>query len=155
MKKTLITIGVAILLIGGLVAAVTLKPLGSGSPSPDGTTATQNETPSATDVPLQSGRYTDYAPSLVSDAGYTDTILFFHAPWCPECRAFEQAILEANIPDGVQILKVDYDSSSDLKSKYGVTLQSTFVKVDQDGDKISLWVGYGKQKSIDLILEMT
>lgn len=143
------------LLIGGLVAAVTLRPLDEDVTPSSGTDTASSETPPASDTPLQSGRYTDYASSLVREAGYTDTILFFHAPWCPECRAFEQAILEADIPDGVQILKIDYDSSSELKNTYGVTLQSTFVKVDQDGDKVSLWVGYGKQKSIDLILEMT
>ncbi len=98
------------------------------------------------------GTYRDYGPDLVADPAYDTTVLFFHASWCPECRAFDESIRSGAIPDGVQILKVDYDSETDLKQRYGVTLQSTFVKVDADGAMISSWVGYGKDRSIDTIL---
>lgn len=100
-----------------------------------------------------SGRYEQYAADKVGETGYTNTILFFYAAWCPECRAFKQAITSENIPDGVQVLEVNYDSSSDLKKKYGVTLQSTFVKVDSSGSQVSKWIGYGKNKSLETILD--
>lgn len=98
------------------------------------------------------GTYRGYSPDLVADPAYETTILFFHAPWCPECRAFDESIRAGSLPDGVQILQVDYDSETGLKQRYGVTLQSTFVRVDADGEEISSWVGYGKDRSIDTIL---
>ncbi|MFI5624284.1 thioredoxin family protein [Nocardioides sp. NPDC051685] len=101
------------------------------------------------------GRYADYSAEAAADVCYTDTILFFHAPWCPECRGFEEAIESGTVPDGAQILKVDYDSATDLRKKYEVTIQSTFVRVDATGKRIKLWSGYGQDKSVDAILEHT
>ena len=115
------------------------------SPSADGSTSSC-ETP---------GRYADYTAEAAADVCYTDTILFFHAPWCPECRGFEEAIESGTVPDGAQILKVDYDSATDLRKKYEVTIQSTFVRIDATGKRIKLWSGYGQDKSVDAILEHT
>ena len=44
---------------------------------------------------------------------------------------------EANIPDNVSIFKVDYDSESDLKATYDVSVQHTLVYVDENMDKVS------------------
>lgn len=104
---------------------------------------------------VKPGRFEEYKESKLSESGYSETIIFFYAPWCPECRAFEMAIDEQGVPDGIQILQLDYDSSDELKAKYGVTLQTTFVKVDKDGELISKWVGYSQDKSISAILENT
>ena len=104
---------------------------------------------------LEKGVYSAYAQNTVRHEGYTDTILFFHAPWCPECRAYDMVLSTMPIPDGVQILKVDYDSSTDLRKKYGVTIQTTFVKINHNGDKLSLWPAYGKEKTIDAIIDNT
>jgi thiol-disulfide isomerase/thioredoxin len=152
-------LGASLLIIIGLVAAVSLRPIEQSSNVVTNTdTNTSNKT--STEQPenmttLGSGRYLDYQADAAASNEYDKTILFFYAPWCPECRAFEQAIQTSSIPDGVQILKVDYDNSSDLKKKYRVTLQTTFVHVDSNGNKLSLWVGYEKDKSIDIILENT
>lgn len=99
------------------------------------------------------GRYTNYSAENVANQGYSQTIVFFYAPWCPECRAFKKAITENSIPDGVQILEADFDGSTDLKKRYGVTLQSTFVRVDGGGELQKKWVGYGRDKSLTLVLE--
>lgn len=99
------------------------------------------------------GRYADYNSENVANQDYTQTVVFFYAPWCPECRAFKKAITESQIPDGVQILETDFDSSTDLRKKYEVTLQSTFVRVDSFGELQKKWVGYGKDKSLTLVLE--
>lgn len=98
----------------------------------------------------QAGYYGEYSQNRVGAQGYDKTILFFYAPWCSECRAFEQAIKSSAIPAGVQILKVDYDKRQDLRQKYGVRTQSTFVRL-KDGSS-NVWVGYGKDKSVDAIL---
>ncbi len=109
--------------------------------------------PSAQTPTLSEGRYTDYSAENVANQEYSQTIVFFYAPWCPECRAFKKAITENSIPDGVQILETDFDSSTDLKKKYGVTQQTTFVRVNSAGELQKKWPGYGKDKSIDLVLE--
>jgi thiol-disulfide isomerase/thioredoxin len=111
--------------------------------------------PAPTSATLASGRYEQYDTALVDDNGYSSTILFFYAAWCPECRAYDKVINEESLPDGVQILRVTYDDSQDLRQKYGVTIQSTFVRVDSTGGKQVLWNGYGKDKSVSTILENT
>lgn len=104
---------------------------------------------------LAPGRYIEFSKDELSNVDYDKTILFFHAPWCVECRGFENAIKSGDIPDGAQILKVDYDSSMDLRKQYGVTIQSTFVRVGGEGSRQKLWVGYGKDKSVDEIIRNT
>jgi thiol-disulfide isomerase/thioredoxin len=60
------------------------------------------------------------------------TVLFFNAAWCPSCRSTDGEINQnlSKIPSDLLILGVDYDSAKDLKVKYGVTSQHTFVLVD-------------------------
>ncbi len=87
------------------------------------------------------GQYVDYSPELVSSTPGTK-LLFFHAPWCSQCNALESDIEASGLPDGVTIFKVDYDSNQDLRQEYGVTIQTTMVKVDDDGNKIDSYVAY-------------
>lgn len=106
------------------------------------------------DTDAAPGAYRDFSEELLAEPGYERNILFVHAPWCPECQAFDDSLNGADIPDGVQFLKIDYDSNRDeLKQKYGVDIQSTFVEVDDEGEKVSLWVGYGKDRSLDAIFD--
>lgn len=99
------------------------------------------------------GVYRDYSEHAVADTSYDTTILFFWASWCPDCHAYEQAIQDDGVPDGVQILKIDYDTEQDLRDRYGVNHQSWFVKVDSNGEQLSDWLAYGSDKSVDTILE--
>jgi len=68
--------------------------------------------------------------------GQEPVLLFFHADWCGTCKILEDAINENNdqIPEGVTILKVDFDKETELKKEYGILLQSMFVVFDKDGD---------------------
>lgn len=91
------------------------------------------------------GSYVDYAEYLADPGSFssTDVVLFFHAPWCPSCRATEDDI-EArrdSLPSGLTLVKVDFDSQQDLRTTYGVTMQHTFVQVDADGAEILKWNG--------------
>lgn len=92
----------------------------------------------------KSGSYKDYSESTVTSeqqAG-NKVVLFFHAPWCPFCRTADAAF-KANaekIPAGVTVLKIDYDSNTELKTKYGVTTQHTFVQIDNNGSLVTKWV---------------
>jgi thiol:disulfide interchange protein len=72
-----------------------------------------------------------------------DVVLFFAADWCPTCQTTKKN-LEADpaaIPAGLAIVRVDYDDSDELKQKYGVTTQHTFVQVDADGNEVAKWTG--------------
>jgi thiol-disulfide isomerase/thioredoxin len=89
----------------------------------------------------QPGQYVDYSPELVSSTP-GEKLLFFHAPWCSQCQALEEDIEASGVPDGVTIFKVDYDSNQDLRQQYGVTIQTTMVKVDDNGDEIESYVAY-------------
>lgn len=91
--------------------------------------------------PLTAGMYTEYAPEKVSQSG--DTVLFFHANWCPSCRSADKAFKAEMeiIPGDLTILKVNFDDSSELRKKYGVTSQHTFVQVDADGNLVKKWTG--------------
>lgn len=109
--------------------------------------------PDQTRMVTAAGRYTDFTTDRQMERGFDNTVLFFYASWCPECRGFDQAIQSQNIPDGTQILRVDYDNSSQLKQQYGVTIQTTFVRVDSTGRLVKKWVGYGQQKSVDAVLQ--
>jgi thioredoxin 1 len=70
-----------------------------------------------------------------------DTVIFFHATWCPSCRAADDAISSEVIPDRLTILKANFDNSTDLRKKYGVVAQHTFVQVDPNGNEVKKWLG--------------
>lgn len=93
---------------------------------------------------MTSGSYESYTEGKVALASDThDVVLFFRASWCPTCRSLDTDI-KANlskIPSSLAILDVDYDNSTLLKKKYGVTYQHTFVQVDKDGNMIKKWSG--------------
>jgi thiol-disulfide isomerase/thioredoxin len=87
------------------------------------------------------GVYVSYSETAFAAAKGT-RLLFFHAAWCPQCRALDASISRSALPDAVTILKVDYDSQQALRTKYGVTLQTTIVRVDADGNKVESYVAY-------------
>ena len=82
--------------------------------------------------------YKDYDESLL---GQNDTtVLFFNASWCPSCRTADSNIAASGVDD-ILLLSVDYDTYTDLRVKYGVTAQHTFVQVGPDGELIEKWSG--------------
>jgi len=93
---------------------------------------------------VKSGTFEEYSASKIARASSThDVVLFFDASWCPTCKAVKKDINAnlSNIPNSLSILDVDYDNSVELKKKYGVTYQHTFVQVDKDGNLIKKWSG--------------
>jgi thiol-disulfide isomerase/thioredoxin len=87
------------------------------------------------------GMYAAYSADKLALAKDNKVVIFFHAPWCPTCRALDAEITSKGVKDGYVILKADYDTSKDLKAKYGVTSQHTLVQVDASGMPISKWSG--------------
>ncbi|OGG44815.1 hypothetical protein A2673_02150 [Candidatus Kaiserbacteria bacterium RIFCSPHIGHO2_01_FULL_50_13] len=89
------------------------------------------------------GSYEAYAPEKLALANSGDVVLFFRASWCPTCRALDADIKAHlnDIPAGVAILILDYDTETTLRQKYGVTYQHTLVQVDAGGNQIAKWQG--------------
>lgn len=83
-------------------------------------------------------------------------LLFFSAVWCPTCKAAKSDIRQNGdqMPNDISILEVDFDTDLDLRNKYGVVRQHTFVQVDMDGNEITQWSGGGVLEIIDNIEEV-
>src|SRR3989344_3575608 len=93
---------------------------------------------------MKKGEYQAYSAETVSTAQAANqkVVLFFYAPWCPECRAAD-AVFKSQadkIPAGVSLLKTDYDHETELKEKYRVNYQHTFVQIDASGNAVTKWV---------------
>lgn len=86
--------------------------------------------------------YTDYSESALANAKW-NVVLFFHASWCPACAWADKILQTEEIPEGLSIFKLDYDNSLDLRKKYKVTTQHTFVQIDSEWNFVSKWV-WGK-----------
>ena len=96
-----------------------------------------------TEKPMAAGAYISLADYKSAMADYADTavVLFFHASWCPDCKATDTSLTADGVPDGLTVVKVDYDTETDLKKKYGITQQHTFVEVDPEQMAVSKWTG--------------
>lgn len=78
-------------------------------------------------------------PQKYHDAG--NVVLFFNASWCPTCREAVSNLDADGVPAGLTVVSVDYDSASQLKREYGVTVQHTFVQVDPSGAQQTKFTG--------------
>jgi thiol-disulfide isomerase/thioredoxin len=145
-----VVIGIAAAIVAAIVAVAVFgapttpdaAPRESDPPTTQSTPpADTTPTPEATAPEASAGAYVEYSDDAIAQAEGR-VLLFFHAPWCPQCRSVESDILEEGVPDGVTIIKVDYDSRQDLRQQYGVTLQTTFVEVDADGAELQKHVAY-------------
>lgn len=94
--------------------------------------------------------YVNYSAKAVKNTKWK-IVLFFHANWCPSCKATDAEILSKSVPNGITILKVNFDDSNDLKQKYGVLAQTTFVQIDKDWNEISKWVWWGLEGIISWV----
>ncbi|MDC7232778.1 MAG: thioredoxin family protein [Spirochaetales bacterium] len=82
------------------------------------------------------------------------TVLFFHASWCPSCKAGEKDInMNGADLEGINVIKVDYDNSEELQKKYGITSQHTFVQIDAMGEALAKWNGGGSAEILENIVK--
>jgi thiol-disulfide isomerase/thioredoxin len=97
------------------------------------------------------------AASVVRKLGFVDlaaassyaskgpVVLFFAAAWCPYCQADLRDINAngARLGTDVTIFIVDYDKSADLKARYGIAVQDSFVQIDAGSRALATWNGGG------------
>lgn len=109
-------------------------------------------TPEVSEEPIKETPQEDKQEEVVSSASYLaysqgaeatmsgkQKAIFFHALWCPTCRALDGEINSrlSELPGNTVIFKADYDKDTDLRQKYGVQLQHTVVFVDDAGNETS------------------
>jgi thiol-disulfide isomerase/thioredoxin len=103
------------------------------------------ESSSTEESGVASGDYISYQNYKLEVEKYQDSrvVLFFNASWCSTCKIardnFEANLKE--IPADMAIVVVDFDNSADLRKKYGVTLQHTFVHINSQEEAIKKWSG--------------
>ena len=91
------------------------------------------------------GAYITLAEYQASKDSYaaSKVVLFFNATWCSTCKKARNN-LEADltaIPADLAIVLVDFDSETELKRQYGITVQHTFVQIDATGNELTKWSG--------------
>jgi thiol-disulfide isomerase/thioredoxin len=115
--------------------------------------ASEDDTMAEGDTMSKHGSYVTLADYNKDPSKYADSkkVYFFHASWCPICQGIDKEVSAdmTKIPAGVTLIKTDFDSSTDLRQKYGVTTQYTFVQVDSSGNETAQWSATSLQKAID------
>lgn len=159
-KLLIVAVVVGVLLAAGIIFVVANKMGGQRAETqsqevttPQASSGAQEVAPEDTVVQPQPGAYKDYDAAVVSETKGVK-ILFFHAQWCPQCRQLDAEIKAGQIPENVTIFKVNYDAAQELRQKYGVTLQTTLVTIDDDGKLVKKHVAYDEPTLAALIKQM-
>lgn len=134
-----VIMGLSALLLSSCAPADTKDSLPTSSPAmtPE-PTMTEQAQPVAGAYLTQS----EYEASAANYSG-SNVVLFFNASWCSTCKVardnFEASL--SQIPEDMTLVVVDFDDSESLRVKYGVTIQHTFVQVDDNGELLKKWSG--------------
>ena len=145
MKKYLLPLALsAVIVLGGCSQA---------NSSPDAMSSAKSSSSATSHSDSASQSYITYDQYQASKDKYADSkvVLFFNAKWCPDCRAINEALTSdpGKIPAKTTVVSVDYDQHTDLRQRYGVTTQHTFVQIDTNGEKTRQWVS----TSVDALLK--
>ena len=145
MKKYLLPLALsAVIVLGGCSQA---------NLSPDAMSSAKSPSSATSHSDSASQSYITYDQYQASKDKYADSkvVLFFNAKWCPACRAINEALTSdpGKIPAKTTVVSVDYDQHTDLRQRYGVTTQHTFVQIDTNGEKTRQWVS----TSVDALLK--
>ena len=140
-RNSLIVVGavIAVLVIGGfIIAGNSAKQQSSFGATQAGTTIDNRF----------SARFLSYSEDNLKKATQNGgrAVIFFHAKWCFLCPQAEED-LKSNfdkVPENITILKTDYDTSEQLKAKYGIVSPDTWVQVDSNGKELMKWNSGGE-----------
>ncbi|HVI69106.1 MAG TPA: thioredoxin domain-containing protein [Magnetospirillaceae bacterium] len=154
-KKLLVVAMVITLVIAAGFAFLLMRDKPANVPIMQGVVEDTNPVPEPEPPAEQKtpGAYKIYSPEAVAATKGTK-ILFFYAAWCPQCRQLDGQITAGPLPDNVTIFKVDYDTNQSLRQKYGVQLQTTMVKIDDNGNSLQKFVAYDNPTLASLIENM-
>jgi uncharacterized protein YxeA len=141
-KVTIVVLAVLLLLGVGVAYLLTAnKPVDEANSSNLLKQASSETQTKPAESPQAQGKYITYSAEALSTAT-GKRILYFHAPWCPQCQELDASIKKGPIPDGVTIIRTDFDSNQELRKKYGVTQQTTLVLIDENGILVNKYNAY-------------
>jgi len=99
-----------------------------------------------------SGKMLPYSPENLNNslANGDTVVLAFAADWCPSCQAVEKDIMKniTNIPTGITLIRANFDTESELKDRYNVKGQHTFVQLDSNKNAVKTWRGSSTLKDL-------
>ncbi|MDP7247864.1 MAG: thioredoxin family protein [Candidatus Peribacteraceae bacterium] len=131
-----------------IIAAITLSACGHTTPQkrsdaeakPRPVAQAQEAQPTRAVPKASAAEYKDFSGGVIGNG--EESVLFFHATWCSTCVK-EDKNLRSWYPsqDMLPLYKIDYDSNTDLRKKYGVNMQHTFVKIDKKGNVVKVLPG--------------
>lgn len=154
MQKRITYIVIALVLVTAAVLGVWYS-IQSQEAEPQGDQVTEQQDSEETGMPDETietaGAYVPYSEAALAEADGRK-LLFFHASWCPQCRELEADMKSGTIPEGMTVFEVDYDEETDLKQEYSVTIQTTVVEVDDDGNEVGRAVAYD-EPSMSFVLD--
>jgi len=102
-------------------------------------------------IAVAAGEQVERAKLIQYEPGKTDlaavaaenekTVVFFFASWCPNCILTLTELSEkwSDVEPDITLVIADYDTETELKAKYGVTYQDTFVLLDSKAESVKLW----------------
>ena len=99
-------------------------------------------------LPEVSG-FEKFAPSKITFADQKKVVLFFNATWCVTCNELMLELSTVKIPEDILFLSVDFDTETELRKKYSVALQHTFVEVNSKGEMLQKWAGGSLKEAIE------
>lgn len=140
-KANIFVAGFGIAIVVGVAALLVL----GGDEQDISTDESVSTSQGATVVPstAEVDRYVEYSASAIDEAE-GQPILFFHAVWCSQCVQLERDIKRNGVPEGFTFIQVDFDENQELRQKYGVTIQTTLLKIDENGEEIDRYVPYNE-----------
>jgi thiol:disulfide interchange protein len=138
---------VLLLLVGTIIFQTHFCPLASAACFSDKNTLSDGSK-EITELAKNYWIYSSAALQRAKNQG--KVVLYFWAPWCASCTSLDLDLTnkKVTVPDGVTILRVDYDHASELKRQYSVVIQHTFVQIDHDDKPLNTWVG-GEIKDVE------
>ncbi len=102
-------------------------------------------------LPGETG-YIDFQDGAVGNG--EKSLLFFYAKWDPFSNANDATLqaLYQQQPLPIRIYKVDYDTQTDLKNRYGITQSNTFVLINANGDPLKI-ISYPSQEDLKVLIQ--
>ncbi len=95
-------------------------------------------------------RYVTYSEDAIAQAE-GEVILFFHAVWCTQCVQLERDLKENGVPAGYTFVEVDFDQNQDLRQRYEVSVQTTLVRIDENGEEVDRHVPFN-EPTVDAVM---
>lgn len=136
----LVLVVLSLLVGGGIIYA---RSRVTNAPSSSQPQSIENIQPKPQEPQERTGVYEDYDVTKLSQAQDGKVVLFFMARWSKTSKNLDATLKskDANIPNNFTILLVDYDKNYQLRKKYEVPFENTFVQVDVSGNMINRWSG--------------